>query len=97
MTLQSAVERAMKIIAKFGDSLDSISVGLESGVCWYMLEANGDTCGGYFSVAVENGKIAENLLLSQCGKLTPQELLSDKWEVKAIRRVYITADEIENV
>ena len=97
MTLQSAAERAMKIIAKFGDSLDSISIGLESGVCWYMLEANGDTCGGYFSVAAENGKIAENLLLSQCGKLTPQELLSDKWEVKAIKRVYITADELNEV
>ena len=96
MTLQNAVEKAMKIIAKFGESLDSISVGLESGVCWYMLEANGDTCEGYFSVAVESGDLSRHLCLS-LGSITANSLLSDKWEVKAIKRVYITADDIENV
>ena len=97
MTLQSAVERAMKIVAKFGDSLDSISIRLESGGCWFQLEANEDTCEGYFSVAIDRGDLSRHLCLKQEGNITPQSILSDKWEVRAIKSVYITADELNEV
>ena len=92
MTLQNAVERAMKIIAKYGDELDYVRI-VEGEGCWFQVKADGE---GYFSVAVESGDLSRHLCLS-LGSITANSLLSDKWEVKAIRRVYITADEIENV
>ena len=95
MTLQSAVERAMKIVAKFGDSLDSISIRLESGGCWFQLEANEDTCEGYFSVAIDRGDLSHHLCLKQGGNITLQSLLSDKWEINAIRNIYVKKEEIE--
>lgn len=93
MTLQVAVEKAMKIIAKYGDELDYVRI-VEGG-CWFQLEANEDTCEGYFSVAIDRGDLSRHLCLKQEGNITPQSLLSDKWEINAIRNIYVKKEEIE--
>lgn len=93
MTLQVAVEKAMKIIAKYGDELDYARI-VEGG-CGFQLEANEDTCEGYFSVAIDRGDLSHHLCLKQGGNITLQSLLSDKWEINAIRNIYVKKEEIE--
>lgn len=97
MTLQNAVEKAIRLIAIYGDRqecVDTIYIVCRDCCDYFNVLPLGVE---NFKVAAKDGTLLEHLCLKQSGSIPLEAILSDNWEVRAIKRVYIAADELGEV
>ena len=99
MTLKSAVEKAVRLVTIYGDE--------NRQECIETIYIVSRDCCDYFNVSplgcenfkscVKDGTLLEQLCLKHSGSIPLKALLGDNWEIKAIKGVYITADELSEV